>query len=374
MTAAPRGVTYEAAGVSIEAGEKAVALMSAAVASTHRAEVVGGIGGFAGLFDASALTRRERPLLATSTDGIGTKSAIATALGRYDTVGFDLVGMVVDDLVVCGAEPLFMTDYLACGRLVPERVAAIVAGIAAACRVAGCALLGGETAEHPGLMAPDDFDLAGAATGVVDAADLLGAERVRAGDVLVALASSGIHANGLSLVRHVLLDRADRSGADGPGAGGTGSDGAGWSLDRHVPDLGRTLGEELLEPTRVYARDCLDLAAAHDVHAYAHVTGGGLAGNLARVLPAGVRAVVDRATWTPPAVFALVRDVGGVRPAELERTLNMGVGMVGVVAASAAPAVLAFLEGRGQPAWIVGTIEVEEAALAGTVEMVGQHP
>ncbi len=369
MTAAPGGATYEAAGVSIEAGEKAVALMSAAVASTHRAEVVGGIGGFAGLFDATALTRRERPLLATSTDGIGTKSAIAAALGRYDTVGFDLVGMVVDDLVVCGAEPLFMTDYLACGRLVPERVAAIVAGVAAACRVARCALLGGETAEHPGLMAADDFDLAGAATGVVDAADLLGAERVRAGDVLVALASSGIHANGLSLVRHVLLDRAD-----GPRAGGTGTDGAGWSLDRHVPDLGRTLGEELLEPTRVYARDCLDLAAAHDVHAYAHVTGGGLAGNLARVLPAGVRAVVDRATWTPPPVFALVREAGKVQPAELERTLNMGVGMVGVVAATAAPAVLAFLEGRGQPAWVVGTIEVEEAALAGTVEMVGQHP
>jgi len=355
------GATYEAAGVSIEAGEKAVSLMSGAVASTHRAEVVGGIGGFAGLFDATALSRRDRPLLATSTDGIGTKSAIATALGRYDTVGFDLVGMVVDDLVVCGAEPLFMTDYLACGRVVPERVAAIVAGIAAACRVAGCALLGGETAEHPGMLAPDDFDLAGAATGVVDAADLLGAERVRAGDVLVALASSGIHANGLSLVRHVLLDDA-------------GGSSAGWRLDRHVPDLGRTLGEELLEPTRVYARDCLDLAAAHEVHAYAHVTGGGLAANLARVLPAGVRAVVDRSTWTPPAVFALVREAGRVRPAELERTLNMGVGMVGVVAASAAPAVLAFLEGRGQPAWIVGTIDVEEAALAGTVEVVGQHP
>ncbi len=354
--------TYAAAGVDIEAGEKAVALMSAAVTATHRAEVVGGIGGFAGLFDASALARRSHPLLATSTDGIGTKSAIATALGRYDTVGFDLVGMVVDDLVVCGAEPLFMTDYIACGHVVPERIAEIVSGVAAACLVAGCALLGGETAEHPGMLAPDDFDLAGAATGVVDAGSLLGAERVRAGDVLVALASSGVHANGLSLVRHVLLGTA------------AGTGGAGWSLGRYVPDLSRTLGEELLEPTRVYARDCLDLAAAHEVHAYAHVTGGGLAGNLARVLPAGVRAVVDRATWTPPAVFALVREVGGVRPSELERTLNMGVGMVAVVPAPAAAAAVAFLTGRGQPAWVLGTVEDDPVALAGTAELTGRHP
>jgi phosphoribosylformylglycinamidine cyclo-ligase len=350
--------TYEAAGVSIEAGDKAVALMASAVASTHRAEVVGGIGGFAGLFSAAGLARRTNPLLATSTDGIGTKSAIATLLGRYDTVGYDLVGMVVDDLVVCGAEPLFMTDYIACGRVVPDRIAEIVSGVAAACRDAGCALLGGETAEHPGMLGVDDFDLAGAATGVVDAADLLGAERVRAGDVLIALASSGIHANGLSLARHVLLDREA---------------GAGWTVDRFVPEFGRTLGEELIEPTRVYARDCLDLAAAVEVHAYAHITGGGLAGNLARVLPAGVRAVVDRSTWTPPAVFTVTGEVGRVPAVELERTFNMGVGMVAVVPPAAVEATVGLLADRGQRAWVLGSIEDAPRELAGSVELTGTH-
>lgn len=352
------GATYEAAGVSIEAGDKAVALMSAAVATTHRVEVVGGLGGFAGLFSAVGLARRTDPLLATSTDGIGTKSAIATLLRRYDTVGFDLVGMVVDDLVVCGAEPLFMTDYIACGRVLPDRVAEIVSGVAAACRQAGCALLGGETAEHPGMLAPDDFDLAGAATGVVDAGDLLGAERVRAGDVLVGLASSGIHANGLSLARHVLLD-ADT--------------GAGWPVDRYVAEFGRSLGEELLEPTRVYARDCLDLAGAVEVHAFAHITGGGLAGNLARVLPAGVRAVLDRATWTPPAVFAVIGEVGRVPVGELERAFNMGVGMVAVVPATAVGATLRLLTERGQAAWVLGHVEEDPIALAGSVGLTGTH-
>lgn len=352
------GSSYEAAGVSIEAGDKAVALMASAVAATHRVEVVGGLGGFAGLFSAAGLVRRTDPLLATSTDGIGTKSAIATLLGRYDTVGHDLVGMVVDDLVVCGAEPLFMTDYIACGRVIPDRVAEIVSGVAAACRQAGCALLGGETAEHPGMLAPDDFDLAGAATGVVDAGDLLGADRVRSGDVLVGLASSGIHANGLSLARHVLLDS------------GTG---AGWTVDRHVAEFGRTVGEELLEPTRVYARDCLDLAGAVEVHAFAHITGGGLAGNLARVLPAGVRAVLDRGTWTPPAVFAVIGEVGHVGPRELERTFNMGVGMVAVLPEATALAAVRLLAERAQPAWILGHVDDDPTALAGSVELTGTH-
>ena len=204
--------------------------------------MVGGFGGFAGLFDASALHGYDRPLLATSTDGVGTKVAIATALDVHDTIGIDLVAMVIDDIVVCGAQPLFMTDYIACGRVQPERIAAIVTGIAHGCASAGCALVGGETAEHPGLLGPDEYDVAGAGTGVVEAADVLGPERVAAGDVVIAMASSGLHSNGYSLARKVLL-------AD-----------AGWSLDRDVPELGRTLGSELLEPTRIYAQDALALA------------------------------------------------------------------------------------------------------------------
>ena len=287
--------TYAAAGVDVEAGEHAVALMKASIARAQRPEVVGDFGGFAGLFDVSVLKGYERPLLATSTDGVGTKVAVAQRMDKHDTIGIDLVAMVVDDLVVCGAEPLFMTDYIATGKVVPERIAAIVAGIAEGCRQAGCALVGGETAEHPGLLGPQEYDVAGAGTGVVDAKDLLGPDRVRVGDVAIGMRASGLHSNGYSLARHVLL--------------GT----AGLGLDQHVSVLGRSLGEELLEPTRIYSLDCLDLARASDVdvHAFSHVTGGGLAANLARVLPADVHVVVDRGTWTPHPVFGLVGDLGG---------------------------------------------------------------
>src|SRR5215467_2205412 len=274
---------YQAAGVSIEAGDRAVALMREAIARTARPEVLGGIGGFAGLFDASRLTTYRRPLLATSTDGVGTKVVIAQRLGRYDTVGIDLVAMVVDDLVTCGAEPLFLTDYVVFGKLIPKRAAEVVRGVARGCELAGCALLGGETAEHPGHLGPDDFDLAGAATGVVEADALLGPDKVRPGDAVLAFASSGLHANGYSLVRRVIAE-------------------AGLAMDAEPPGLGRTLGEELLTPTTIYARDCLALAAGCDVHAFAHVTGGGLAGNLTRVLPPGTGATVDRETWRPPAI------------------------------------------------------------------------
>ncbi|MEQ4549407.1 phosphoribosylformylglycinamidine cyclo-ligase, partial [Nocardioides kribbensis] len=290
---------YAEAGVNIEAADKAIELMKVWVDKARRPEMIGGLGGFAGLFDASALTRYERPLLATSTDGVGTKVAIAQAMDVHDTIGFDLVGMVVDDLVVCGAEPLFMTDYIATGRVVPERIAAIVKGIAEACLEAGCALIGGETAEHPGLLAPDEYDVAGATTGVVEADRLLGPGRVRPGDVVLAMEASGLHSNGYSLVRHVLLGAP----ADG---------GAGWALDRDVPELGRTLGEELLTPTRIYAKACLDLADSVEVHAMSHVTGGGLAANLERVMPEELVAVLDRATWTPQPIFDLVRRVGDV--------------------------------------------------------------
>ena len=354
MTDSPGGgASYAAAGVDIEAGDRAVELMKAWVAKASRPEVVGGIGGFAGLFDASALSAYRRPLLASSTDGVGTKVAIAAAMDRHDTIGHDLVGMVVDDLVVCGAEPLFMTDYIACGRVVPERIASIVKGIAEGCVLAGCALVGGETAEHPGLLGPDEYDVAGAATGVVEADELLGPDRVRAGDVLVAMASSGLHSNGYSLVRHVLLTPA----------------GAGWALDREVPELGRVLGDELLEPTRIYALDALALAAGVEVHAMSHVTGGGLAANLARVLPAHLGATVDRSTWSPAPVFGLVGSVGGVAQLELERTLNMGVGMVAVVPADAADAAVALLAGRGLPAWVAGTVGPGD----GTVTLTGAH-
>src|SRR5919107_1948950 len=254
---------YAASGVSIEAGDKAVELMKTWVEKAGRPEVIGGIGGFAGLFDATALKGYDQPLLATSADGVGTKVAVAQAMDKHDTIGFDLVGMLVDDLVVCGAEPLFLTDYIATGRVVPERIAAIVKGIAEACVEAGCALIGGETAEHPGLLEPDEYDVAGSTTGVVEASRLLGPARIRPGDVVIALGSSGLHSNGYSLVRRVLLSEAV----------------AGWGLDRDVPELGRTLGEELLEPTLIYAKACLALAGATGVHAMAHVTGGGLAAN-----------------------------------------------------------------------------------------------
>ncbi len=333
-----RGATYAAAGVDIEAGDRAVELMKQWVKKTNRPEVVGGLGGFAGLFDASAFKRYERPLLASATDGVGTKVAIAQAMDKHDTIGHDLVGMVVDDLVVCGAEPLFMTDYICVGKVVPERVAQIVKGIAEGCTLAGCALVGGETAEHPGLLGPDDYDVAGAGTGVVEADALLGAERVRAGDVVIAMAASGLHSNGYSLVRHVLLKEA------------------GWSLDRQVEEFGRTLGEELLEPTRIYSLDCLALARATEIHAFSHVTGGGLAANLARVIPAGLHARLDRGTWSPLPVFQTVAQVGRMATLEIEKTLNMGVGMVAVVPPESVDAVLAILEDRDVEAWLLGDI------------------
>ena len=360
--------TYEAAGVSIDAGDKAVELMKVWVDKARRPETLGGIGGFAGLFDAGAIKAMHQPLLATSADGVGTKVAIAQAMDVHNTIGFDLVGMLVDDLVVCGAEPLFVTDYIATGRVVPERIAAIVQGIAEACVQAGCALVGGETAEHPGLLGPDEYDVAGSTTGVVEAADLLGPGRVVPGDVVVAMGSSGLHSNGYSLVRHVLLDR---------------DSGAGLPLDRHIAELGRTLGEELLEPTRIYAKACLDLVRTlgpGTVHAMSHVTGGGLAANLERVLPETVVVTVDRGTWTPQPVFDLVRRAGSMEITELERTLNCGVGMLAVVTAEEAERAVVLLAGHGIDAWVCGRVSRHDPAGAGdppapgSVTLTGTHP
>jgi phosphoribosylformylglycinamidine cyclo-ligase len=345
---------YAQAGVDIEAGDRAVELIRASVARTAGPEVIGGLGGFAGLFDASKLAGMRRPLLATSTDGVGTKVAIARRLGRYDTIGLDLVGMVVDDLVVCGAEPLFMTDYLVCGRVHPERVATVVAGVAEGCVRAGCALIGGETAEHPGHFAPDDFDLAGAATGVVDADQLLGPSRVRAGDAVLALASSGLHSNGFSLVRAIIDDPA-----------------SGLDLADQPADLDQPLGAELLTPTRIYARDCLALAGNCDVRAFAHVTGGGLAANLARALPPGVEAVLDRGSWQPPPVFRLLGERGRVPAQEMERVFNLGVGMVAITAPADADRAIRLLAERKLPAWALG--EIIPAAGAHGVRLSGSH-
>ncbi|TQS28125.1 phosphoribosylformylglycinamidine cyclo-ligase [Microbispora sp. KK1-11] len=333
--------SYADAGVDIEAGDRAVELMKSRVARSRRPEVVDDASGFAGLFDASAFLRYRRPLLATSTDGVGTKVMLAQQLGKHDTIGIDLVGMVVDDLVVCGAEPLFMTDYIACGKVVPERIADIVGGVAEGCRLAGCALVGGETAEHPGAMGPDEYDLAGAGTGVVEADEMLGPDRVVPGDVVLGLASSGVHSNGYSLVRHVIKT-------------------AGLGLEQELPELGRTLGEELLEPTRIYSLDCLALIRETEVHALAHITGGGLAANLARSLPGTVDAILDRNSWTPPAIFEVLAGRGGVPQEEMDKTFNLGVGMCAIVPAAEADKALALLTGRGLPAWVLGEVVAGE--------------
>jgi phosphoribosylformylglycinamidine cyclo-ligase len=333
-------LTYAAAGVDVEAGEKAVAMMRAAVESTHNAGVLGGIGGFAGLLSLDT-TRFRDPVLASAADGVGTKLLVARALERHGTVGIDLVAMVVNDVVVAGAEPLFVLDYLAMGRLVPERAAAIVEGVAEGCRRARCALLGGETAEHPDAMEPDAYDLAGFGVGVVERERILGSDRVQPGDVLLALASSGLHSNGFSLVRRV-LERA------------------GVSYDDTPPELGRSVGEELLEPTRIYAPDLVDLLAAGvELHALCHVTGGGLPGNLPRSLPSGLVGRIDRSSWTPPPIFGLLARLGPVDEAELARATNLGVGMVAVLPDSEVQRASSFLAARGVPNWVMGEVTAQ---------------
>ncbi|MCQ9353132.1 phosphoribosylformylglycinamidine cyclo-ligase [Corynebacterium sp. 153RC1] len=352
MTQHNEGVSYAAAGVDIEAGDKAVELFAPLAKRATRPEVRGGLGGFAGLF---ALGKYREPLLAAGSDGVGTKLAVAQAMGKHDTIGIDLVAMCVDDLVVCGAEPLFLQDYIAIGKVVPEHVAQIVAGIAEGCVQAGCALLGGETAEHPGVMEPDHYDVSATAVGVVEADEVLGPERVRSGDVVIAMASSGLHSNGYSLARHVLLEKA------------------GLPLDGHIEELGRTLGEELLEPTRIYALDCLALAGECEVHTFCHVTGGGLAGNLERVIPEGLTAELSRATWAPGPIFRLIESVGQVPQSEMEKTFNMGVGMVAVVAPKDRDRVLAMLAARHIDSWELGTVRASEEGEAKVV-LTGAHP
>ena len=336
------GATYAAAGVDLDAADEAVARIGKHVARTARPEVLGGIGGFGGLF-ALDVARYRQPVLVSATDGVGTKLELARQLGRHDTVGIDLVAMVVDDLVVPGAEPLFFLDYVAVGKLDPAHLEQVVAGIADGCQQAGCALIGGETAEHPGVMPADQYDLAGFGVGVVEREAILGPQRVRPGDEIVALASTGLHSNGYSLARRLVagLDlRADHG--------------------LHV----QSLGDALLRPTRIYARDCLALAGAVEVHAFCHVTGGGIPGNLPRALPDGLGAVVDVATFSPPDVFALLQRLGEVAAGEMWRTFNMGAGMLAVTPEGAGA--VALLTERGIDAWVCGRVDD-----SGTVTLAG---
>ncbi len=342
--------SYSAAGVDTEAGDKAVELMKAAISATHGPDILGGVGGFAGLMDVSFLKDFRRPILATSTDGVGTKIAIAQALDVHHTIGHDLVGMVVDDIVVVGAKPLFMTDYIACGKVVPERIAEIVRGIAEACALTGTALVGGETAEHPGVMGEHDYDLAGAAVGAVEADEMLGAERVQPGDVVIAMASSGLHSNGYSLVRHIVANRK-------------------LAFDSTVPEFDRVLGLELLEPTRLYTTPLLDSLAEHPgaIHALSHVTGGGIAANLARVLPTGVWVDLDRSTWSPPGVFRVLVDWAGDPLESTEGTWNLGIGMLAVVSHESASTLTREWTIAGIDSWVVGHVSDREHSVDGYV-------
>ncbi len=360
---------YARAGVDVAAGERAVGLMRASVASTRRPEVLGGLGGFG---SAVAIPEGYRePIIVSSTDGVGTKTAIAAAMGRLDTIGIDLVAMCADDVACSGAEPLAFLDYIAIGKLDPGRVASLVAGIADGCRQAGAALTGGETAEHPGVMEPDEFDLAGFCIGVGERSRLLDGTAARAGDAIVGLASSGLHANGYSLVRALVADH--RLLLDMPYGGLVcrvfGCDLAGADLITEPELAGASLGEVLLTPTRIYARDLLAIragldAAGHEVRGMAHVTGGGLPGNVPRALPEHLGARLDPSAWPMPSIMHTLGALGGIAAPDLRATFNGGLGMVLVVPAEAAALTVELARDRGVPAWIVGDV-VDAASIGG---------
>lgn len=337
MNASGKGLTYAAAGVDINAGNEAVCLMRGAVRSTYRPEVLADIGNFAGFFALDTAKYKE-PVLVSGTDGVGTKLRVAVLAGRHDTVGIDAVAMCVNDILVQGAEPLFFLDYLAVGRLVPEKVAAIVSGVAEGCRRAGCALIGGETAEMPGFYGPDEYDLAGFAVGVVERSRIIDGRGTVPGDKLVGLPSSGLHSNGYSLARKVLLELA------------------GYSVDTYLEILGRTVGEEMLEPTRIYVKAVLPLLDRFEIRGLAHITGGGLTENIPRILPEGTEVNVHLGTWPVPPVFKLIQEIGEVAEEEMMRTFNMGIGLVAVVPENQAGAVVAHLEERGEKSYLIGEV------------------
>ena len=340
-------LTYADSGVDIAAGEKAVEMIKDHVRSTFRPEVVGDIGGFGGLFSLGRI-KREDPMLVSSTDGVGTKSLLATLTGKYDTIGIDCVAMSADDIAAHGAEPLFFLDYISVGKLIPEQVDAIVAGVAKGCRDAGCALIGGEMSEHPGLLDPGEFDLVGFAVGVVGRADILPAG-VRAGDAIIGIASPGLRSNGYSLARRALLDRAGRT-LDEPA----------WKGAHH------SLGDELLVPSVIYAKALLELRRHVPVHAFVHVTGGGIPGNLLRILPTHTHAVVRRGRWEEPRIFSEIQTAGDVAADEMEAVFNLGLGMLAVLPRTEAHRALDSVRNAGHDAWLVG--EIVEGPVGVTVE------
>jgi phosphoribosylformylglycinamidine cyclo-ligase len=330
--------SYQRSGVDIEAGDHAVELISKHAHATNRPEVLTSLGGFAGAFDARFAGMNE-PVLLAATDGVGTKLLIAQTLDRHDTVGLDLVAMVVDDIVCHGAEPLFLLDYIACGKLVPERIEQIVAGVAEGCRIAGCALLGGETAEHPGVMEPDAYDLAAFGVGVADRQQMWGSARVSDGDVVIGIASSGLHSNGYSLVRRIILEH-DLDLASEPAELG-----------------GSTLGDALLEPTTIYAPALLGLRDdGVEIHAAAHVTGGGVAANLARVIPEGFEARLDRRAWPLPAIVTYLQKTAQIDPEEMGKAFNLGLGMTMLITEGQAEQATRALQKRGLGAYTVGRV------------------
>jgi phosphoribosylformylglycinamidine cyclo-ligase len=365
---------YRRAGVDVDAGARAVDLMRAHVESTRRPEVVGGLGGFGAAF--SIPDGYREPLLIASTDGVGTKTAIAAAIGRFDTIGIDLVAMCADDVVCTGAEPLAFLDYVAVGRLDPVDVAELVGSVAAGCRAAGAALVGGETAEHPGVLDADEFDLAGCCIGVVERSRRIDGSAVRPGDAILGLASSGLHSNGFSLVRSLIaqwdLDLGEPYQAR---LRRTLGDAATDELLVHSPgEAMTTLGEVLLTPTRVYARAILEaraavVAAGHDIHGLAHITGGGLPGNVPRALPEGLGARVDPARWSMPSVLRLFGALGGLDDAELRATFNGGIGMVMVLPPEAVDIASGISAARGVDASVIGeVVELESIGGVGYVE------
>ena len=335
--AQPSPTTYADAGVSIDAGNEAVYRMKDHIRSTFTPNVLADVGSFGAMFafDKSAC---DDPVLVSSIDGVGTKLKIAVLTGVHDTVGRDLVWHCVNDILVQGARPLFFLDYFGTGKLSPQIAAEVVKGMATGCRAVGCALIGGETAEMPGMYTDGEYDLAGCIVGLVERSRIVSGAKVAAGDVLIGLASDGLHTNGYSLARHVLLDRAK------------------LSVDQHIPEFGRTLGEELLTPHRCYAPAVLPLLDRFDVHAMAHITGGGFYDNIPRVLPAGTGAVVERRMWNPPAVFQYIQSVGNVSDHEMYRTLNMGIGMVLIVPREQAVAATDALNTAGESAVLLGEV------------------
>ena len=327
---------YKKAGVDIEAGYKSVELMKEHVKKTMREEVLGGLGGFSGAFSLAKIKEMEEPVLLSGTDGCGTKVKLSMIMDKHDTIGIDAVAMCVNDIACAGGEPLFFLDYIACGKNYPEKIADIVKGVAEGCLQSEAALIGGETAEHPGLMAEDEYDLAGFAVGVCDKKEMITGENLAAGDVLIGMASTGVHSNGFSLVRKIVFERQK------------------MQLDQYVDELGMTIGECLLTPTRLYPRPCLPLIRNFDIKGMVHITGGGFYENIPRVLPKGIGVEIDVTTWPQLPIFGLLQKWGDVAKEEMYRTFNMGIGMILIVKADDVDAIMANLSERGEKAYIIG--------------------